>query len=78
LRRPYPGAPRVPFPDSDEVGPGIGSLGKSRGAAFFARVWDWGYFPFPLSIRFFSTQNLNHFVLVLAVKALDLNQNEST
>jgi hypothetical protein len=48
------GEPRVPFPDSDEVGFGIDSLGKSWVASFFARVWDWGYFP--LSIRFFSTQ----------------------
>jgi hypothetical protein len=51
--------PRVPFPDSDEVGSGIGSLGKSRAASFlmlgFVRFGDSFYFSFnPVLIDSYS------------------------
>jgi hypothetical protein len=52
-------------------------LGKSRGAAFFARVWDWGFFSFFSFNPVLFYSNLNHFLLVLAVETLDLNQIES-
>jgi hypothetical protein len=33
----------------------MAGLGKPRGAAFFARVWDQGFFSFSYLIRVFST-----------------------
>jgi hypothetical protein len=70
------GEPWVPFLDSDEVRSASAGLGKSQGATFLL--------GFGLGILSFSSfdsvlfdSNPNQFLLVLAVKTLDLNQIES-
>jgi hypothetical protein len=55
--------------------PASAGLGKSRGVAFLLGFGIGDSFPFSLSVLFYS--NPNHFLLVLAVENLDLNQIES-
>jgi hypothetical protein len=55
-REPEPVNPRVsPSWTSTREDPVTAGLGKPRGAASFARVWNQGFFSFSYSIRFFST-----------------------
>jgi hypothetical protein len=51
--------------------------GESRGAASFARVWNQEFFFLFLFNLVLFYSNSNHFLLVLVVETLDLNQIES-
>jgi hypothetical protein len=56
--------------------PASASLGKSRGAAFLLGFGIGKYFPFFSFDPVLFYSNPNHFLLVLAVETLDLNQIE--